>query len=115
MFLSCKEQTSRRQIRAKKYTSFDFLDKQQLIIHIYTIYSYIQEIKTFKIHYACVGTKVTFTIKGNNKLSNWMKTEPTTVEIGLTTFFHLYLNHHGNLVTSGKIIKVRLSLCFQPQ
>ena len=30
------------------------------------------------VPYACIGTKVTFTIKGNNKLSNWMKTEPTT-------------------------------------
>ena len=71
--------TSRRQIRAKRYTSFDFLDQEQLIIHIYTIYNYIQEINTFKIYYGCVDTKVTFTIKRNNKLSNWMKTEPTTL------------------------------------
>ena len=38
----------------------------------------MQEINIFKVYYACDGTEVTFTIRGNNKLSNWMKTEPTT-------------------------------------
>ena len=72
MFLSCKEQISKRQIRAKKYASFDFLD-QTATDYTYLHDLQLREINTFKIYYACIGTKVTFTMKGNNKLSNWMK------------------------------------------